>query len=178
MNDERRVTVLVRGGGVARVPETARVTLAFHLRHKRRIRMTDDAGVPFLLDLEQATLMEDGDLLLLADGSGCIRVVAAREGVVDMIPATVEEGVRLAWHIGNRHTPLQVLPGGGLRILDDPVLADMLAGLGAQVTRCLAPFSPEGGAYGHGSRGGMERPKRSEDSIHEHGGHVHRHDHS
>jgi urease accessory protein len=66
--------------------------------------------------------------------------------------ADAAEAARLAWHIGNRHTPVQVLAGGGLRLSDDPVVADMLEGLGATVRRCRAPFSPETGAYaGRGS---------------------------
>jgi urease accessory protein len=55
--------------------------------------------------------------------------------------------LRIAWHVGNRHTPLQILPDGRLRIGADEVLADMIVGLGAEVRRHRAPFTPEAGAY-------------------------------
>jgi urease accessory protein len=122
------------------------VTLTFENRHRRRIRLTDDAGEPFLLDLTTTALLCDGDGLLLEDGS-CLGVLAAPEEVVDILPASQAEAARIAWHIGNRHIPLQVLPTGGLRIRDDPVLIQMLAGLGAVTHRWLAPFTPEPGAY-------------------------------
>jgi urease accessory protein len=122
------------------------VTLAFDERHRRRLRMTDDAGEPFLLDLAKAVVLADGDGLAL-DGNGYIRVRAAAEPVADVAAATAAETARLAWHIGNRHTPVQVLADGTLRIRDDHVLVAMLEGLGATVTRHVASFTPEPGAY-------------------------------
>ena len=130
----------------------ATVTLALDDRHRRRIRLTDDLGEAFLLDLTEATLMGDGDGLKLEDGS-FIRVVAADESVADVSGSSPAHAARLAWHIGNRHAPVQVLPDGALRIRDDHVLVAMLEGLGARVVRRQAPFSPEPGAYarnGHG----------------------------
>lgn len=122
------------------------VTLPFADRHRRRIAMTDDGGAPFLLDLPQATLLADGDGLELADG-GWIEIKAAAEAVAEIGAADAEALVRIAWHIGNRHAPLQVLPGAGLRILDDHVLVAMVEGLGGRVERKIAPFQAEGGAY-------------------------------
>lgn len=129
--------------------EVAEVTLAFDARHRRRFRMTDGQGEPFLLDLKQPTLLNDGDGLVL-DDDGIIRVRAAEEDVADIRGGTPTDTARLAWHIGNRHTPLQVLPDGVLRIRDDPVIVAMLEGLGGIVTRRRAPFSPEPGAYARG----------------------------
>jgi len=127
------------------------VTLAFDDRHRRRIRLADDSGAPFLLDLPAATLLADGDGLELDDG-GYLRVRAADEPVIDIGGDSAAHVARLAWHIGNRHVPLQVLPDGRLRIRDDHVLAAMLEGLGATISRKRAPFAPEPGAYavGHG----------------------------
>jgi len=122
------------------------VTLVFSDRHRRRIRMTDDTGEPFLLDLPQAALLADGDGLKLDEG-GIVRVVAAAEAVCDVICETPEDCARIAWHIGNRHTPVQVLGGCTLRIQDDHVLVHMVEGLGAKVLRHKAPFAPEPGAY-------------------------------
>jgi len=124
----------------------ATVTLTFDDRHRRRIRLTDDSGEAFLLDLAEAALMGDGDGLKLVDG-GFICVVAAAEPVADVAGSSPAHTARLAWHLGNRHTPVQVLADGGLRIRDDHVLIAMLEGLGARVVRHAAPFSPESGAY-------------------------------
>lgn len=127
------------------------VTLAFDERHRRRIRMTDDDGAAFLLDLPDAVLLADGDGLVLEDGT-MIAVHAADEAVADIHCDDAATVARIAWHIGNRHTPLQVLESGALRIHDDHVMVEMVQGLGASVTRLSAPFEPEGGAYaaGHG----------------------------
>ncbi len=122
------------------------VTLAAHDRHRRRIRMTDDDGEDFLLDLPSATYLRDGDGLALDDG-GIVAVRAALEEVADIHAASPEQAARLAWHVGNRHVPVQVLPGGGLRLAADPVLLALAECLGAEVTRHRAAFQPEPGAY-------------------------------
>ncbi len=125
---------------------SATVTLAFDDRHRRRVRMTDDSGAPFLLDLAEATLLADGDGLAL-EGGGCIRVRAADEDVADIHCASDVHAARMAWHIGNRHVPVQVLGDDTLRIRYDHVLVRMAEGLGADVTRRTAPFVPQQGAY-------------------------------
>ncbi len=129
-----------------------RVTLACAERHRRRVRLRDDAGAAFLLDLPTAVAMHDGDGLELTDGP-FIRVVARAEPVLDIACADARHAARMAWHLGNRHLPVEVLADGlTLRIADDPVIADMARGLGGTVSRHDAPFAPEGGAYpsGHG----------------------------
>ena len=147
----RAVAVVAAGGWPAEALE-GEVTLAYDQRHRRRLRMTDDAGRPFLLDLDRAARLADGDGLAV-EGGGFIRVRAAAEAVCEVRAATTAAAARLAWHIGNRHAPLQVLADGTLRIRDDPVLAAMLEHLGAAVTRGRAPFTPEPGAYaGDGPR--------------------------
>ncbi len=138
----------------------ASVTLAFDARHKRRIRMTDDNGEAFLLDLPEAMVLDDGDGLAL-QGGGFIEVRAADEPVADVSSRSPAELVRLAWHIGNRHEPLQVIDENRFRIRDDHVLIDMLSGLGARVMRHVAPFAPERGAYSQSAHG------------HDHQGHGH-----
>ncbi len=127
----------------------ASVTLPFEERHRRRLRLTDDSGEAFLLDLEHAVRLGDGDGLALADG-GFVAVRAAEEAVYDIRCRDWVHTARLAWHVGNRHTPVQVLADGGLRIRRDHVLKDMLEGLGAEVTETVAPFEPESGAYASG----------------------------
>jgi len=122
------------------------VTLSFEDRFRRRVRLTDDAGEAFMLDLAQATRFEDGDGLAL-DGGGVLVVRAALEDVLDVAGLDTQHTARLAWHIGNRHTPVEVLKNGQLRIQYDHVLAHMLEGLGSKLERKTAPFVPEPGAY-------------------------------
>ena len=131
----------------------ATVTLAFDDRHRRRLKLTDDNGDDFLLDLAETARIREGDGLRLEDGVH-IRVRAAEEDVLDIVCRDGEATAKVAWHLGNRHTPVQVLSDGGLRIRYDHVLAEMSDLLGADLTRCHAPFDPEAGAYaeshGHG----------------------------
>jgi urease accessory protein len=122
------------------------VTLSYHDRHRRRLQMHTDGGMAFLLDLPQATYLQDGDYLALEDGR-YVRIAAACEHIMDVTAATPEALARLAWHVGNRHTPVQVLDGGVLRMAYDHVLDDMVQGLGGCVCKGIAAFSPEPGAY-------------------------------
>jgi urease accessory protein len=121
------------------------VTLAYVDRHRRRIRLAADSGATFLLDLARAYHLADGDGLELDDG-GYVGVHSASEPVLDIEAADTESLLRIAWHLGNRHLPLQVV-ANRLRIREDHVIAEMVAGLGGRVTRCQAPFDPEIGAY-------------------------------
>jgi urease accessory protein len=133
------------------------VTLDWDHRHRRRIKLALDGGGEMLLDLAQTTVLREGDGLAL-EGGGIVAVRAKPEAVCDIRCASAEELARIAWHLGNRHLPVEVLPGV-LRIRDDHVIVAMLEGLGATVARKQAPFTPEGGAY---------------DQAH---GHAHDHDH-
>ncbi len=135
------------------LPVVTTVTLAYDDRHRRRIKMTADNGEDFLLDLEQATYLAEGDLLELEDAT-TIRVVAALEDVLDVRPKDIEAAARIAWHIGNRHMPIQVLAEGYMRLRYDHVIQHMIEGLGGVCEKKTAPFAPEPGAYkaggGHG----------------------------
>jgi urease accessory protein len=121
------------------------VTLASLDRHRRRIRLVGDSGEIFLLDLPRARQLADGDALELTEG-GLIRVRAAAEPVLEIEAADPALLLRIAWHLGNRHLPVQVI-GDGLRIRADPVVAEMVAGLGGRLRAGEAPFDPEAGAY-------------------------------
>ena len=126
-----------------------RVILDADERHRRRVVMTGEGGIKFLLDLDRATQLADGEGLVLADGS-IVEVVAKPEKLVEISAASPRDRLRIAWHIGNRHTDVQVV-GESLRIRRDHVLEDMLRGLGATLVPVEAPFQPESGAYaGHG----------------------------
>jgi urease accessory protein len=142
----RRATSVLRAQDLIGQVAIAQVTLAFDDRYRRRIRMTDDGGDDFLLDLADTTRIEDGDALLLNTGE-IIIVRAADEDVLDIVCHDAAETARIAWHLGNRHTPVQVLGSGALRITYDHVLAHMVERLGAHAQRRQAPFAPEPGAY-------------------------------
>jgi len=121
------------------------VTLAYDDRHRRRLRLTSDAGEEFLLDLPRAGLLEDGDGLALSDG-GWLAVKAAAEPLIEVKAASANLLARLAWHLGNRHLPAQI-EAERILIREDHVIAAMLEGLGASLRPVSAPFTPERGAY-------------------------------
>jgi urease accessory protein len=131
------------------------LTLAYDDRHRRRIRLETDAGVPVLLDLPRTVAMADGDGLRCADGSW-LAVRAAPEPLVEVRCLDAADLARISWHLGNRHVPTQLV-GGMLRIRPDHVIEEMLCGLGATVAPVTAPFQPEGGAYDH-AHGGEGAP--------------------
>ena len=146
----RRAIAVVAAGQWPAAAAVTSVTLAFDDRHRRRIVLTAADGAPVLLDLARAQVLAEGDGLALV-GGGWIAVHAAAEPVLEVRVADAVRTARLAWHLGNRHAPVQVLVDGTLRLRDDHVLAEMLAGLGAEVYRRRAPFTPETGAYADGA---------------------------
>ncbi|EBA12147.1 urease accessory protein UreE [Roseobacter sp. CCS2] len=119
--------------------------LDYAARFLRRKRLETAGGKPFLVDLAHTTSLDHGDALELSDGS-LVEVKAAEE---NLYKVTGHDLVRLAWHVGNRHTPCQI-NADHLLIQADSVIGHMLEHLGATVTPITAPFTPEGGAYGHG----------------------------
>ncbi len=131
-----------------------RVLIDFDRRHRRRIVLPTENGVEVLLDLPHAVRLRDGDGLELDDGQ-VVRVVARPEALLDIRAHGPAELARIAWHLGNRHLPVQLL-GDRIRIRADHVIADMVHALGGHTHAIEAPFDPEGGAYA--------------------GGHAHRHD--
>jgi urease accessory protein len=114
-------------------------------RFLRRKRLTMVSGEPFIVDLAQTTSLDDGDALELDSGV----LVQITAGVEELYKISGPDLVRLAWHVGNRHTPCQINTDH-LLIQADPVIGHMLEHLGALVEPLTAPFTPEGGAYGHG----------------------------
>lgn len=122
-----------------------RVVLTEEDRYLRRRVLATVSGEQLLVDLAAPTMLRHGDRLVLGDGRA-VMVVAAQEPLTEV---TGDNLARLAWHIGNRHTPCEV-QADRLRIRRDHVLEDMLRWLGADIAHVEAPFQPEGGAYGHG----------------------------
>ena len=120
-------------------------------RHRRRVVFVGEYGATYLLDLPRPAQLRDGDALVLEDGT-LVRVTGKTESLVEIASATTDELARIAWHLGNRHTEVQIV-GDRLRIRRDHVLEDMLRGLGASLYYLEAPFDPESGAYGHHEHG-------------------------
>ena len=148
--------------------------LPFELREKSRLRATLASGEEVALFLPRGGVLRGGDCLQSTDGR-VVRIVAAPEPVLEVECHDALDLARCAYHLGNRHTPLEIVgrkPDGHyvLRIRTDHVLAEMLAGLGAHSDPAMAPFEPETGAYAPAA-GGHAHPH---DHGHEHGhGHGH-----
>src|ERR1700710_2371985 len=146
------------------------IVLDFDDRHRRRMAMTGTRGLEFLLDLEHAVALRGGDALVLEDNR-LVEVVSAPEPLLEIRGVDPQHLVRLAWHLGNRHLPTQIM-GRGLRIRRDHVIEGMLKGLGARLLEIQAPFDPEGGAYAQPAESASH-----DHSSHADGGGSHSHDH-
>ncbi|BBE73113.1 urease accessory protein UreE [Oharaeibacter diazotrophicus] len=145
-------------------------------RHRRRLVMRCVDKTVFLLNLPEAQVMKDGDALELEDGR-LIVVRAKAERLLEITAADPHDLVRVAWHLGNRHLPTQIL-GDRLRIREDHVIEDMLVRLGAGVAHVADAFDPEGGAYGLGTVQGHDHGHGHDHHAHDdhgHGDHGHEH---
>ena len=142
------------------------VLIDFDRRHRRRITLRTAAGHDLLLDLPQAARLRHGDGLLLDDG-GVVLVQARPEPLLDIHAHDAAALVRIAWHLGNRHLPVQLL-GAHLRIRRDHVIADMVRTLGGHVAEIEAPFDPEGGAYAGGHAHAHDDDEDGHAQAHEH----------
>jgi urease accessory protein len=146
--------------------ERDQVLIDFDRRFRRRFVLRTERGEDVLLDLPQAVRLRDGDGLCLEDGS-VVRVRARPEALLEIGAADHAHLMRIAWHLGNRHLPVQFV-GDRIRIRSDHVIADMVAGLGGQVREVEAPFDPEAGAYA--AVGGHSHHDHDDDEIaHDHG---------
>jgi urease accessory protein len=136
-------------------PADATLTLCFEERQRSRLRTLLDNGAEAGLFLDRGQVLRDGDRLTTAGGV-IIEVRAAPEPVSTVACADAVQLARAAYHLGNRHVALQV-GDGWVRYRNDHVLDAMVRGLGLEVVREVAPFEPEGGAYGgHAHRHGHE----------------------
>lgn len=124
---------------------TDRVVLSYEDRFLRRRVLALVSGERLLVDLPQTTSLDHGSVLVTTEGRE-IAVEAAPEPLLEICGDNL---TRLAWHIGNRHTPCQI-EADRLLIQANHVMADMLTRLGASPREVTEPFTPEGGAYGHG----------------------------
>ena len=176
-----RATAVIRRADLGQRITIDSITLDREARWRRRIAMSSDRGHAFLLDLAEATYLAHGDALEMSDGS-LVKVQAAPEELMEIHAQGAVELARIAWHIGNRHTPAEITDHA-IYIKPDHVLAEMVSGLGAHVHPVRRPFEPEGGAYG--SKGPLQQGHHhgaSHDHGHPHGhiqnSHDHHHDHN
>lgn len=172
---------------VARAPT---LTLAYDARCKSRLAATLDTGEEVALVMPRGTVLADGDVLVADDGA-LVRVIAAPETVLVVRTSDTLTLMRAAYHLGNRHTPVEI-GVDYLKLEADPVLETMLTRLGARVERATLPFHPEAGAYGGGHRHGHDATFAEDYALaqkvfaerhghqHEegHAGHAHEHGHS
>jgi urease accessory protein len=140
-----------------------RVLIDFDRRHRRRILLATEGGSELLLDLPQVARLRHGDGLVLDDG-GVVEVCAKPERLLEIHAHGEGELVRIAWHLGNRHLPVQLL-GDRIRIRADHVIEEMVEGLGGHVDAIEAPFDPEAGAYA----AGHQHHHHDDDDGHQHG---------
>jgi urease accessory protein len=148
-----RVSSISAAGAFDAASAIDRVTLDADDRTRRRIVLTAENGTKVLIDFDKPVTLRDGDGLVLEDGS-IVLVAGQKEKLAEIIASSPREFVRLAWHLGNRHTDVQI-EGLRIRIRRDHVLEEMLRGLGAKVTPVEAPFDPQATlphshSHGHG----------------------------
>jgi urease accessory protein len=162
-----------------KVDVKGRLVLAFDERTKSKLRAKLESGEEVALDLPRGEVLRGGDLVTASDGR-VIEVVSRPEKLLHI---EIAELAKVAYHLGNRHVPVQV-GKDFLRIGADHVLEDMVKKLGAKVSAVEAPFEPEAGAYSGGHRhdemghGGKIHEFGKQEHVHdEHCGHDHHHPH-
>ncbi|AWN44761.1 urease accessory protein UreE [Methylobacterium durans] len=157
-----RATRILRAHAIGWGEIVDRIVLDHGDRHRRRVAMRGVGGLPFLLDLIEPAVLEDGDALVLEDGR-LVWVEAAPERLLEIRAPDPLALKRLIWHIGNRHIPAEIAEDA-VFIAEDHVLAEMVRGLGGTAEPVERPFRPEGGAYAGGHEHGHG---------HHHGSHAH-----
>jgi urease accessory protein len=156
-----------------KVEVRGQLRLPFESRQKSRLKTKLVSGEEVGLMLPRGEILRGGDLVTASDGR-VIEIVAEPEKVLHVECKSAAELAKAAYHLGNRHVPVQV-GDGFLRLTADHVLAEMLKNLGAKVSEMQAPFEPEAGAYAGGHHQHDEMGHGGK--IHDHHGHDHDHDH-
>jgi len=152
-------------------PVAGTITLNKDQRHRRRIVLTTDEGLPFLLDLPKAEQLAHGDGLVLEDGR-IIKVAAEPEPLMAVRGRDAHHMLVLAWHLGNRHLEAQI-DRDRILIRRDHVIEHMLQHLGAETELVVEPFNPEGGAYGDAHANHHHQHDHEDRGQHQHHHHHH-----
>lgn len=156
-------------------PATDSVALAYDERKRSRLKVRLASGVEAGIFLERGDHLHGGDKLAAEDGSAVVEILAAPESLIEAVADSPLLFARAAYHLGNRHVPVQILPtenGGKLRFQTDHVLAEMARGLGCAISETEAPFQPESGAYGGGHHHHGDEPEHAD--LHDPGHGPHR----
>lgn len=156
-----RADEILPAGSWDAAQEIDQVLIDHDRRFRRRILLTTLSGADVLIDLPQAVRLRDGDGLAVA--GGVVRVRAAPEALMEIHAHHEGELIRIVWHLGNRHLPVQLL-GHRIRIRADHVIEEMVRRLGGHVRLMRAPFDPEAGAYA----GSLPHQHHHEDDDHQH----------
>jgi urease accessory protein len=167
--------VRVIAAGKSDVRPADSVILDGDQRRVQRGELVGVNGTRLILALADPVLLRMGDLLELDDGS-VVDVVAAPELLVEIRGNDLTHLARIAWHLGDRHVPVQVL-ANSLRMRRDDALEAMLTGLGARLAAIEAPFDPEGGAYAAPASHAHDHHDHDHDHHDHHHGHDHHHHH-
>jgi urease accessory protein len=168
-----RATSIVRKPAVKADKVADTVTLDHEGRNRRRVALRGDGGLDFLLDLDRATALNDGDAVRLEDGR-LIQVRAAPQRLLEVRAENPLRLLRVAYHVGNRHAPAEIT-ADALYVEEDHVLAEMVRGQGCTATAVMRPFQPERGAYEHEC--GHDHGHHHDHHHHDHG-HAHAHAHA
>ncbi|WP_084824861.1 urease accessory protein UreE [Lampropedia cohaerens] len=169
----RRLRIAKAAAHALRPTHTASLPLALRIKSRARICLDDGGEAGFILDRGQ--ILRDGDHIASSDGRLILRISAAAEAVSTVHCSDALLLARCAYHLGNRHVPLQ-LGEGFVRYQHDHVLDDMVRQMGLTVIAEQAPFEPEAGAYQsapHGHHHGHADDDHAHDDDHQ--GHAHRH---
>jgi len=160
-----RVLHVLKAGAWDTAREVDQVLIDYDRRFRRRILLTTQSGREVLIDQPQAVRLTEGDALELPDGF--VRVRARPEPCMEIHAHDDGELVRIAWHLGNRHLPVQLI-GDRIRIRADHVIGEMVELLGGHVETLDAPFDPEAGAYAGGGHSHHHHHDDDDDHHHHH----------
>ena len=174
--------LIPQGQGLAPVllKRATTIELDWDVRQKSRFDATDSAGRALGIFLPRGTLVRGGDVLIAEDGS-LVKVIAAPQPVLVITACTTHGSpfdlTRAAYHLGNRHVPIELKPDH-LKIEPDHVLADMLRAMHLTVRETTEAFEPEGGAYSSTGHTGHSHAQADHGHGHGHGDHAHSHEHA
>jgi urease accessory protein len=169
--------IIGQGEGLAKslVAKLPTLELDWDSRQKSRLAATDSTGRDLGVFLPRGTVLRGGDVLVAEDGS-LVRVIAAPQPVLRITYCTQHGGpfdlTRVAYHLGNRHVPIELKPDH-LKIEPDHVLADLLRAMHLDVAQVTEAFEPEGGAYAVGTH--SHAHEQAHDHPHDHHHHDHKH---
>jgi len=177
LNIMLRAISVVRKAAVKADKVVETLTLDHEDRNRRRLALKGDGGLDILLDLDKPTALNDGDAVKLEDG----RLVQIKAAVQKLLEIRAENPLRLmrvAWHIGNRHTQAEIT-ADAIYIENDHVLAEMIRGQGCAMAEVTRAFQPERGAYDHAGHdhADCDHASHAHGHAHEDHGHDHAHEH-